>query len=108
MSTYNVTSFKANSAGKRAFSPFRDNTFEFKTFKMTSLEGILREASQSFILNIPLNCDVRTFRRKENLIKYMDNNINYFIIDVDKIYSKDTLDKILNYFKSYKWRNIGL
>ena len=102
MSTYNVTSFKANSAGKRAFSPFRDNTFEFKTFKMTSLEGILREASQSFILNIPLNCDVRTFRRKENLVKYMDNNINYFIIDVDKIYSKDTLDKILNYFKSYK------
>ena len=46
---YNVTSFKANSAGKRAFSPYNDNTFDFKTFQVDSLEGILREASQNFI-----------------------------------------------------------
>ena len=63
---YNVTSFKANSAGKRAFSPYNDNTFYFKTFQVETLEGILREASQNFILNIPLNKSVRTFRRKEN------------------------------------------
>lgn len=52
MPTYNVTSFEAESSGKRAFSPFRNNTFEFKTFKMTSLEGILKEASQSFISKV--------------------------------------------------------
>ena len=99
---YNVTSFKANSAGKRAFSPYNDNTFDFKTFQVETLEGILREASQNFILNIPLNKSVRTFRRKENLSKYIDNTINYFIVDVDKIYTKETLNKVLNYFKNYK------
>lgn len=99
---YNVTSFKANSAGKRAFSPYNDNTFNFQTFQVDSLEGILREASQNFILNIPLNKSVRTYRRKENLSAYIDNVINYFIVDVDKIYSKDTLNKVLNYFKNYK------
>ena len=99
---YNVTSFKANSAGKRAFSPYNDNTFDFKTFQVDSLEGILREASQNFILNIPLNKSIRTFRRKENLLKCIDNTINYFIVDVDKIYTKETLNKVLNYFKNYK------
>ena len=99
---YNVTSFKANSAGKRAFSPYNDNTFDFKTFQVDSLEGILREASQNFILNIPLNKSIITFRRKENLLKCIDDTINYFIVDVDKIYTKETLNKVLNYFKNYK------
>ena len=99
---YKVTSFKANSAGKRAFSPYNDNTFYFKTFQVETLEGILREASQNFILNSPLNKSVRTFRRKENLVEFIDSTINYFIVDIDKIYSKETLDKVFNYFKNYK------
>ena len=45
---YNVTSFKANSAGKRAFSPYNDNTFDFKTFQVDSLEGIFKRSISKF------------------------------------------------------------
>jgi hypothetical protein len=104
-----VTIFNAKNSDKKfAWSPYDDKTFIFKTFELEeSLYNIqmFNILVSNWALNIPISRlaePIRTYRRKENLEKYYSNEINYFILDLDKVRTKDARDRILDYFSTYK------
>ena len=101
-----ITIFTAKKTkSKTPLSPYDDNTFVFETYEATSNAQMYTVLVSHFILNIPLakiEKPTRTFRRKVNLEVYYDKFITYFILDIDKVQSEDSKQKILEYFKDYK------
>lgn len=102
-----VTVFHAKKCkSKLPISPYDDNTFVFQTYNVTSNKQMYDVLVSHFILNIPLHTlkhPIRTFRRKVNLEPYYDECINYIILDIDEVKSEENKNKILEYFKDYKF-----
>lgn len=99
-----ITYFEAKpTKTKKAFSPFDDNTFVFKTINTDNPKEMLHIMSKEFTLNVPITeTEIRTYRRKENLIKYYPKSINHIIIDCDHVDTKENQYNILKFFKKYK------
>lgn len=88
--------------GKTPISPFDDLTFQFKTINVQDLSTMYRYMVKYFILNVPLNCDVKTYRRKSVLKEHCNETFDYVILDFNDITSKENQIKIIKYFKKYK------
>ena len=103
-----ITTFNARQSNyKFASSPYDDDTFIFQTYKLEDLDNLkmFNILVSNWVLNIPLtNLDkpTRTYRRKVNLEQYHSSTIDYFILDIDKVKSKEAQEAILEYFSTYK------
>lgn len=98
-----ITTFKSKvTKRKNPMSPYDDLTFDFETVEVKNLSSAFRIMSNSFILNLPINTNIRTFRRKTALKKYYPEKFDYLIIDIDEVKSDKDKSKILTYFKKYK------
>lgn len=103
-----VTVFNAQRTNdKNAWSPYYDKTFVFKTYKIDTYDNAkMFEILVSYwVLNIPLEKldePIRTYRRKENLEIFLGEKLTYFVLDIDKIRSKEDQNKIIEYFSYYK------
>lgn len=104
---YKVTVFDANAKGKIPLSPFGDRTFVFRTREITSHFDFLSTIGKYFVLNQPFKLvgeehDFRDFRRISTLEDKFDETLHYIMLDIDNVHTKESMDKILNYFKDYK------
>ena len=102
---YKITVFQSQTTkGKSPISPFNDNSFIFQTQEVETEYELFCVMANNYILNIPLNNaePIRSLRRKANLSNYYDKIVNYFVLDIDHIYSEEAKSKILQYFKQYK------
>jgi len=103
-----VTVFNAQrSNDKNAWSPYYDKTFIFKTYPIKEYDnvGMFNILVSYWTLNIPLakiKEPIRTYRRKENLEPFLSDKITYFVLDIDKVKTKEHKLKILEYFSKYK------
>jgi len=103
-----ITVFNAQRTNdKHAWSPYYDKTFVFKTYKIDTYDnvGMYDILVSYWVLNIPLEKitePIRTFRRKEALEPFLCDKVTYFILDIDKVKTKEHKDKIIEYFSSYK------
>lgn len=88
--------------GKSPISPYDDLTFDFKTLEVSTLRDAFRVMSNQFILNLPLEEDIRTFRRKTNLKNSYPKTFDYIVLDIDKVKNLPNKTGILNYFKGYE------
>ena len=101
---YKITSFKSKSTKlKTPISPFDDLSFVFETHEVNE-DQLLHILVNNFILNIPLDIQepLRTRRKKSNLKDKVLQNINYLILDIDKIKTLESRNKVLNYFSKFK------
>lgn len=102
--TMKITIFESlPTAGKTPISPFGDKTFVFKTYDVDENQ-ILHIMANNFVLNIPLDISepIRSFRRKESLNAMFVKNLEYLILDIDKIKNKQDLETTLQYFRKFK------
>lgn len=102
---YNITVFgTAPTKGKVALSPFGDKTFEFMDLDVPNLNSVMRQISQNFVLNLPLELKstLRARRTKSEIYPYLRQHLDYFILDVDDIKSPEAMRKVLDYFKGYR------
>lgn len=98
-----ITTFNSESnTSKVPVSPFGDNTFEFVTTNVQTLEQAFRLMCTNFILNVPLVSNVRARRKKQDLQKYFSQNIDYIVLDIDKVKTLQDRNKILEYFRQYQ------
>lgn len=81
-------------------SPFDDKTFEFETVECTLRESI-DIMRHRFILNrnYTIPKDTRLRRTKKDLTPYLDDELEYIIIDIDYVKTLYARKKILYYFK---------
>lgn len=104
---YKITIFNANesySNPKVAYSPYNDKTFIFNSFEIDSLKTFYNYLATDFVLNIPLQNKekIKTLRRKSTLQKFLVQDINYIILDIDNLKSNSERNKVLDFFKPYK------
>lgn len=98
-----LTTFETkNSKGKAPLSPYDDLTFDFKTVETDKLSSAYRLMVTGFVLNLPLNTNVRTFRRKTYLKNYYNDTFDYVILDINEVKDENSKSNILKYFKNYK------
>lgn len=104
-----LTIFEANvydvpGKQKIPISPSGDKEFIFKTFHGLTPREMYQLMVSNFILNIPLNLTkpIKARRRIQSLKKYMNEEINYIILDIDDVVSFESMNKILDYFRKYK------
>ena len=106
--THYVTVFNAKTTQlKKAWSPYDDNTFIFQTYEINEYDNqkLFNVLVSNWTLNVPLEHlkePVRTFRRKTHLDPFYGETLTYFVLDIDKVTSKESQDKILEYFSKYK------
>lgn len=86
---------------KIPLSPYDDLTFNFEVLDL-DLEQIVRVMVSNFILTMPLKSDVRCKRRKNELQDRTVSHLDYLIIDLDHITTRQSLDECLKYFEQYK------
>lgn len=97
--------FSKKTKNKHPISPFDDNSFIFETLDLRNNQEMFNVMVSHFILNIPLERlkePIRTYRRKTNLQQFYEKCINYFILDIDDVKTKEHKRMILEYFKEYK------
>jgi len=105
---YSITIFNAqkNSNGNKIpYSPYNNKTFKFETYRTDDIRKLYTVMVSNWILNMPLNkieTPIIKRRRIKELNMYYSDTINYFILDIDKVYSKEAQDKILEYFNDVK------
>lgn len=103
---YNITIFNAQKNNtKFAWSPYDDKTFVFENHQVKTNRELYNVIVSHWILNIPLPKlpeRVRSFRRKNVLENFYDENIEYFVIDLDEVMTKEAQEYLLEYFKEYK------
>lgn len=102
---YKITTFESKkTSGKKPISPYDDKTFKFQTIELNEPLGLLRILSKEFVLNITLDLKEPTIlrRRVQDLDIFYPETVNYVIIDVDHVNSKQSQLEILKYFKKYK------
>ena len=90
---------------KFPISPTDDNKFTFKNLNSSTNIEFFRFMVNNFILNIPLEKlkePTISFRRKVDLLQYYNKNVEYFIINVDEVTSKNSFTKVIEFFKKYK------
>ena len=98
-----ITTFNSKpTTGKTPISPYSDNSFDFKNLETDSLFDMFSVMAKNFILNLPLTENVRSKRRKTDLLKYYPSKYEYIVLDIDHINSKTDQLEILKYFKDYK------
>ena len=104
-----LTIFEANvydipGKQKIPISPSGDKEFIFKTFHNLKPREMYQLMVSNFILNIPLNLTtpIKSRRQIKALKKYMTEEINYIILDIDDVSSAEDMNKILDYFRKYK------
>lgn len=100
-----VTVFASSSTkGKVPYSPHGDNTFDFSTIEVNTLEQVMRQIQQNFVLNLPLELEhpTRVRRTKQMLSQYLPETLSYFVLDVDDVKTPEAMRHILDYFKSYR------
>lgn len=104
-----ITVFNANTAigkdnKKIPISPSGDKEFVFRSYDVTNPREMYQIMVSNFILNIPLNLPkpIKSRRRIKSLEKYMVQELNYIILDVDDIKSFSNMNKVLEYFSKYK------
>ena len=101
---YKITSFKSKSTKlKTPISPFDDLSFVFETHEVNENQ-LLHILVNDFILNIPLDIQepLRTRRKKSILKDKVLEDINYLILDIDKIKTLDDRNRVINYFSKFK------
>lgn len=100
-----ITIFSSCSTkGKIPFSPYGDKTFDFSTLELDTLEQVLRQIQQNFVLNLPLDLkgQLNSRRTKQALSQYLQKEVQYFILDIDDVKTSEAMRNILEYFKGYK------
>ena len=98
-----ITTFNSKPTnGKTPISPYSDNSFDFKNLETDSLFDMFSVMAKNFILNLPLTENVRSKRRKTDLLRYYPSKYEYIVLDIDHINSKTDQLEILKYFKDYK------
>lgn len=102
-----VTIFNATeSKTKKPYSPYGDNTYDFRVFPVSNKYDIMRVMSRNFILNISLDYEkvqeIHAYRRKSALSKYFLETVDYIIIDVDDVHTLTNRDKVLKFFSQYQ------
>jgi len=90
---------------KIPISPFDDNTFIFET-KDATLEEVFWALSSSFVLNIPLTKNIKTYRRKKDLDPFFVKKLSYLIIDIDHIETVSDKELCINYFRTNNYKCI--
>lgn len=102
-----ITIFQAKDNGSKVpYSPFEDNTFDFRTFQSDDIHKLFNTMVSNWVLNIPLaKLDDSGYikrRRKADLQHLYNDNISYIVLDIDDIKSQEDQDKVLEFFKDYK------
>jgi len=87
-------------SSKFAKSPFGDKTFEFRNIEV-SIEESLEYLRNDFVLNRNYSFDgVKRLRRtKKDLEEYLSKTLEFIIIDFDRVNSRYSQNKILDFFK---------
>ena len=97
-----ITTFTSKATkGLLPLSPYDDLTFDFKTYSVNNLKSMFRIMVNNFTLNIPINKDLRTFRRKTSLKQYCNDFYDYIILDIGDVKNNSNKIEILKYFKKY-------
>ena len=102
---FNITVFEsAPTKTKIPYSPYGDDTFVFETVQVEKPQDLFRVLVSNFILNIPLKegTVVRSYRKAQVLEEYYPETLNYIVLDIDKVKTKEQQDQIIQYFKNYK------
>lgn len=90
---------------KFPISPTDDNKFTFSNIQIDSNLDFYRMMVKRYILNIPLELmkqPTNTYRRKQNLMNFYNENVHYFILDIDEVNSRKNYNALLTFFKKYK------
>jgi len=103
-----VTFFKSKGNGKVPISPYDDNTFLFQNKSFNSLKNIFEFMQDNYVMSVPLNLKepVRTYKRIENLKDFKVDKLEYIILDIDEIKTKENFEKVLNFFNEKNFNMI--
>jgi len=95
-----ITAFTTDfTSSKFAKSPFGDKTFEFQSYEVT-LEHAIEFMRNEFVLNRNYNIEntTRLRRMKKDLEGYLVDDLEFVIVDIDKVTSKSSQNQILQFF----------
>ena len=84
---------------KRPVSPFEDKTFIFETRDVASIRDIYDFLTSSFVLNVPLQKSLRARKLRKTLEEYFVKELDYLIIDIDKIKTETNKELALKFFR---------
>ncbi len=87
-------------------SPYNNNQFEFETKEVQNVEDVYDYLKSYFVLNIPLTRSVKTYRRKKDLSDYFVKNLDYLILDIDKIKTQSDKELCIKFFKDQDYECI--
>lgn len=97
-----VTRFAVkDTESKIPMSPYDDLTFDFETLDV-DFDQIPRIMVSDFILTMPLTSNIHCRRRKNELAGHAADHLDYLVIDLDHITSRQNLDECCRYFKQYQ------
>lgn len=86
-------------SSKFAKSPYGDKTFDFESYEVT-IEHAIEFIRNEFVLNrnyeIPGTKRLR--RMKKDLEEYLIKDLEFVIVDIDKVYTKSAQQAILQFF----------
>jgi len=95
-----ITIFNSKSTSKFPISPYGDNTFEFRTIK-TSFENLPYYFINHFHLNRCYNIKEPVIKKrlKRELKDYLCKQVQYIVLDIDDVFSKEDSEKIVEILK---------
>jgi len=104
MKNIKITIFNSQSTSKFPISPYNNDTFEFKTIK-TSFEELPYYFINHFHLNRRYNIKEPIIKRrlKRELKDYLCKSIQYIVLDIDDIFSKEDSEQIIEILKKEKY-----
>ena len=103
-----VTTFNSKSTlNKIPQSPFGNNEFIFETINVDNIIDIFDIMVSNFVMNTPLNIKkIKAPRKKESLKDYINDKIDYVIIDIDHIEKPSDTQLWVRFFKDNNYKCI--
>ena len=102
-----VTVFNAKkTAGKYPDSPYGDDTFLFETRVIDNISEVFTAVTSNFTLNFPLKKNMKTLRRKAQLLEHFVPKLEYIIVDIDDIDTKSDRALAIKYFQDQEYECI--
>lgn len=86
-------------------SPTKDNKFTFSNLELKSNMDFYRIMVDKFVLNVPLSKltkPLESYRRKDDLSEYYSDTVEYFMLNIDDVKTKQHQNKIVEFFRGYK------
>ncbi len=102
-----VTVFNSTSSkSKVPTSPYGNKVFSFEKIIVQNIKEIFDKIASRFVLNIPLQKNIKAQRTIAALEKTILPKIDYLILDIDKVKSQSDRELVLDFFRKSPWEVI--